>query len=120
MLLQYLFFILRLQITTYTDICSHFKTQKEEQKMLISQKNLLFVAANRIQGTNKTGNPYDFANIELSDGIGSLEMPLEPHLAEQCNQTFGRGQEVKIVVDARKQFGRTQFIVKDVLPAQVK
>lgn len=83
--------------------------------MLISEKKLLFVAANRIKGTNKQGNDYDFANIELSDGIGSLEMPLDTHLAEQCNQNFGRGQEVKILVDARKQFGKTQFIVKDVI-----
>lgn len=82
--------------------------------MLISEKKLIFVAANRITGTNNKGNNYDFANIEISDGIGSLEIPLDVHLAEGCNRDFARGQEIKIRVDARKVFGKTQFIVDQV------
>lgn len=84
--------------------------------MFLNEKKLIFVAANRIKGTNSKGNDYDFANIEISDGIGSLEIPLDVHLAETCNRDLARGQEVKIRVDARKAFGRTQFIVDQVIP----
>lgn len=85
-------------------------------KMLVSEKKLLFVGASRIKGTNKNNVDYDFANIEVSDGIGSLEMPLDVHLAEALNRDFARGQEIKIRVDARKNFGKTQFIVDQVTP----
>lgn len=91
--------------------------KKEEKKLLVSEKKLLFVGATRIKGTSKKSQAeYDFANIEVSDGIGSLELPLEVHLAEILNRDLARGQEIKIRVDIRKQFGKSQFIVDEVLP----
>lgn len=84
--------------------------------MLISENELVFVAATRLQGT-KNGRDYDFAKIEISDGIGSLEIPIQPALAQICNDRFARGEKIRISVDVRKQFGRTQFIVDDVQSA---
>ena len=85
--------------------------------MLVNDKKLLFVGANRVKGTSKKTNAeYDFANIEVSDGIGSFELPLEVHLAETLNRDLARGQEIKVRVDIRKQFGKFQIIVDDVVP----
>jgi hypothetical protein len=87
--------------------------------MLKSDGKLIFVSATRLKGTNKNGNDYDFANIEVSDGIGSLEIPLEPTLAETVNRDFSRGQEIQVTVDVKKQFGRTAFLVTNVKPLAV-
>ena len=83
--------------------------------MLISEKPVIFVGSVRNQGTsNKTGKDYDFATIEVSDGIGSIEMPLRPDLSETLNKNLSRGDKIKIRVDARKSFGRTEFLVDQV------
>lgn len=83
--------------------------------MLISEKPVIFVGSVRNKGVSKkSGNEYDFATIEVSDGIGSIEMPLRPDLAETVNATFNRGEKIKIRVDARKNFGRTEFLVDQV------
>lgn len=83
--------------------------------MLISEKPVIFVGAVRNKGiSKKSGNEYDFATIEISDGIGSIEMPLRVDLAETLNHNLNRGDKIKIRVDARKNFGRTEFLVDHV------
>lgn len=87
--------------------------------MLESKKPLIFVGAVRNKGiSKKTGNEYDFANIEVSDGIGSLEWPIVPALAEQVAESYKRGDKVQLSVDVRRDtFGNTQFIVNNVIKA---
>ena len=83
--------------------------------MLISEKPVIFVGSVRNQGISKnSGKEYDFATIEVSDGIGSIEMPLRPDLSETLNKNLSRGDKIKIRVDARKSFGRTEFLVDQV------
>lgn len=85
--------------------------------MLETKKALVFVNATRINGiSKKTGKDYDFANIEVSDGIGSLEWPIIPDLVPNLN--FSRGDKIQLHVDVRKDnFGNTQFIVDKVSKA---
>lgn len=107
-------------ISMYTDICSLFEKNKkynEVKSMLETKKALVYVNANRINGiSKKTGRDYDFANIEVSDGIGSLEWPIVPELVPTLN--LNRGDKVQLHVDVRKDsFGNTQFIVDKVTKA---
>lgn len=76
---------------------------------------LVYVDSNRLQGVSKkTGNDYDMATIELSDGIASFELPLEPLNQKAIKDTFHRGQPVVATVDVKKQFGKAQLIVTKV------
>lgn len=85
--------------------------------MLETVKALIFVNATRNNGiSKKTGKEYDFANIEVSDGIGSLEWPIVPDLVSTLS--FNRGDKIQLHVDVRKDnFGNTQFVVNKVTKA---
>lgn len=83
--------------------------------MLQNTNALIYVDAVRNQGVSKkTGNEYDMASIELSDGIASFELPLEPLNHKTISETFKRGEPVVITVDVKKQFGKSQLIVSKV------
>lgn len=81
--------------------------------MLQSVVNLLYVDSNRVQG-EKNGRDYDFATVELSDGIASFELPLDPLSQPSIKSSFFRGDKVVITVDAKKNFGKYQLIVSKV------
>lgn len=84
---------------------------------LESKQPLVFVTATRNKGTSrKTGNDYDMASIEVSDGIASLELPLKPDVTESILNTFRRGDKVQVVVDVDKRFGKAAFEVVEVQP----
>jgi len=65
---------------------------------------------------NKSGNPYDFANIILSDGLESFKLDMKPELTEtRLMQDIKKGAVVNVEVDVYENFDKTAFIVSDVL-----
>lgn len=89
--------------------------------MLISKKPLIYVSATRNTGvSNKTNKEYDMATIEVSDGIASLDLPLNPQKHGDIVMTLQRGDSIDVEVDVQKQFGRANFIVSNVTKIATK
>lgn len=64
-------------------------------------KSIKFVKVDHLKGTSKAGNPYEFANITLSDGIESFKLPLDLSIVPTAKM-FTRGEDVKVVIDLVK------------------
>lgn len=84
---------------------------------MLQGKNLTYIRHERNQGIGKnSGQPYDFANITLSDGLESFKLDLKPELTEKSTlENLRKGDKVTVIVDVYENFNRTQFIVSDVL-----
>lgn len=83
---------------------------------MLQGKKLTYIRHARNKGVGtKSGNPYDFANIILSDGLESFKLDMKPELAEtRLLQDIKKGTVVNIEVDVFENFDKTAFIVSDV------
>lgn len=83
-------------------------------KNMLQGKNLVYIRADKNEGVStKSGLPYCFANLTLSDGLESFKLDLNPDIVPLLT-TFKKGDKVNIVVDVREVFNRNQFMVTDV------
>jgi len=94
-----------------TKICS-----KKGGIEMLQGKKLTYIRHSRNKGIGaKSGQPYDFANIILSDGLESHKMDMKPELAEtRLLQDVKKGTIVNIEVDVYENFDKTAFIVSEV------
>jgi len=80
---------------------------------MLKGNDLRFIRANRMTGTNKKGNPYDFADITLSDGMESFKLEVKPELVPLLD-TYKKGEKVDINVDVYERYDKTAFLVSGV------
>lgn len=81
---------------------------------MLKGKNLTYIRHEKIEGTSqKTGLPYCFASVTLSDGLESFKLDMKPELANQING-LRKGDNVEITVDIGESFNRTTFLVSAV------
>lgn len=84
---------------------------------MLQGKNLNFIRAEKIEGTSaKSGLPYCFANLTVSDDMESFKLDLNPDLVPLL-AGYNKGDKINIVVDVRENFNRNQFIVTNVQAA---
>lgn len=69
---------------------------------MLKVEKLTFIRVNQIDGVNKdTKIPFSFANMVVSDGLESIELPLELSLVPQC-KSFGKGDKLNLDLDLTK------------------
>lgn len=90
-------------------------------KEMLKGENLTYIRHDRMRGVgNKSGQPYDFANITFSDGLESFKVDVRPEITESSFvQSLRKGDKVNIHVDIYENFNKTAFIVADIKPAIV-
>lgn len=83
---------------------------------MLQGKKLTYIRHARNKGIGaKSGQPYDFANIILSDGLESFKLDMKPELAEtRLLQDIKKGAVVNIDVDVYENFDKTAYIVSEV------
>lgn len=87
---------------------------------MLTGKNLNFIRAEKVEGvSNKSGLPYCFAHLTVSDGMESFKLDLDPNIVHLVSG-FNKGEKVNIFVDVRENFNKNQFLVTDVQAISVK
>jgi len=83
---------------------------------MLQGKNLTYIRHERNRGIgNKSQQPYDFANIILSDGLESFKLDMKPELSEvRLLQDIKKGAVVNVEIDVYEKFDKTAFIVTNV------
>lgn len=84
---------------------------------MLQGKKLTYIRHVRNKGIGqKSQQPYDFANIILSDGLESFKLDMKPELSEtRLLLDIKKGTLVNVEVDVYENFDKTAFIVSDVL-----
>lgn len=83
---------------------------------MLKGENLTYIRHDRMQGIGtKSGKPYDFANVTLSDGLESFKLDVRPEMTESSQvQNLRKGDKVNIKVDVYENFNKTAFMVSDI------
>lgn len=83
---------------------------------MLKGEKLTYIRHERNTGVgNKSGKPYDFANITLSDGIESFKLDLKPELTEYKEVAeLKKGDKITITVDIFERFKETSYIVSEI------
>lgn len=80
---------------------------------MLKGENLTYIRHEKIEGIAKSGQPYCFARLTLSDGLESFKMDVNPELDNHLS-TFRRGDKVDITVVIGESFNKTTFNVSAV------
>lgn len=86
---------------------------KDGKELGFMGKRLTYIRHERNAGvSSKSGKPYDFCNITLSDGLESFVMDMEHHLNESPDLLdLNKGDLINLKIDVYESFNRTQFKV---------
>jgi hypothetical protein len=83
-----------------------------------------FIKANRQKGIGKTSKePYDFANVTVSDGLESFEIPMFPPLATSINEgliNIKKADDVQFKLALESSHRGLEWVVQEVLKVEVK
>lgn len=85
---------------------------------MLKGDNLTYIRHDRMQGIGaKSGKPYDFANVTLSDGLESFKLDIRPEMTESSKVlALRKGDKVNIKVDVFENFNKTAFMVSEINP----
>lgn len=83
---------------------------------MLQGKKLTYIRHERNKGIGqKSQQPYDFANIIVSDGLESFKFDMKPELAEsRVLQDIKKGTLVDIEMNVFEKFDKNVFIVSSV------
>lgn len=82
-----------------------------------------FIKANRQKGIGKTGNPYDFANLTISDGLESFEVSINPPLATSINEgliDIKKADVVQVVISLESSHRGLEWVVQGIKKVESK
>lgn len=75
---------------------------------------LVYIRHEHRSGIGKTsGEPYEFANVTLSDGLESIKLNIDLQIVPMF-EGFKKGEKIAITVDLIEAFNRLDLLIVDV------
>lgn len=83
---------------------------------MLKGEGLVFIRHEHRKGiSSKTDQPYEFANVTLSDGLESFKLNLDLAIIPMFER-FKKGDKITITVDVLEGFNnRPEFLITDVV-----